>query len=106
MDRSLLNDATTTDENPTPGYMLNEIARTSFVNCICFEYACAKQSFCAIDCRSDDGKLQRKCAAARVFDVKTDAQTSQCEMEVLGDYQGKVFIGGAKIRMGNLSVIR
>lgn len=62
--------------------------------------------FCAIDCRSDDGKLQRKCAATRVFDVKTDAQTSQCEMEVLGDYQGKVFIGGAGIRMGNLPVIR
>lgn len=59
-----------------------------------------------IDCRSDDSKLQRKCAATRVLDVKTDAQTSQCEMEVLGDYQGKVFIGGAIVRMGNSYVIR
>lgn len=26
MDRGLLNDATSTDDSPTPGYMLNEIA--------------------------------------------------------------------------------
>lgn len=31
MDKGLLNDATSTDDSPTPGYMLSEIARMYFI---------------------------------------------------------------------------
>lgn len=62
--------------------------------------------FCAIECRSDDGKLQCECAASRVSHVKTGAQTSQCEMEVLGYNQGKVLIGDFRSSMNNFFVIR
>lgn len=58
MDRTLLNNATTTDDSPTPGYMLTEIARATVAN---YTANTQIQEFLVSRLKKDNHNVKYKC---------------------------------------------